>query len=252
MRLTPPALRGSRRRARTGMTLIEIMVVMAVLVVIAAVAVPSLAGLLDLQQRAAAKELGQTMTWLVDEARLRNTSFRVAFNLDRNTWKVEVGDPDTLVYATPDEREEAEEKLKDEMKRFTKRELAEGAADELDEEDGPGRFEGLTDESFTTQQELPGGTRFLYVYTPQYGEDGMRGSEDGPSDDPEKDAWAYVYIFPDGTAEQAVIRIVDEDDPEDGWSVVMDPMTGKVSLDSDLVDPTESLAWLPEEGPEFR
>lgn len=235
------------------MTLIEIMVVMAVLVVIAAVAVPSLAGLLDLQQRAAAKELGQTMGWLVDEARLRNTSFRVGFNLDRSTWKVEVGDPDTLVYATPEEREEAEEKLEEEMKRFTKREIEEGALEDLeDSEDGPKRFEGLNDAAFTTQQELPSGTRFLYVYTPQYGAPGMEPSEDGPSDDPTEDTWAYVYIFPDGTAEHAVIRIVDEDDPEDGWTVEMDPMTGKVSLSSDLVDPTEALDWLPEEGPEFR
>ena len=236
------------------MTLIEIMVVMAVLAVIAAVAIPSLAGLLDLQQRGAAKELAQTMGWLSDEARLRNVTFRIAYNLDRSTWKVEVGDPGTLVFATPEAREEAEEALKDKMSAFTEREIAEGEAEDvLDDEDaGPRKFEGLSDPAFTVQQELPGGCRFGFVYTPQYGKDGLAPSEDGPPDDPEDEVIAYSYIFPDGTAEHTVIRIVDEDDPDDGWTLEMDPLTGNVRLDSDVRDPTEAFAWLPEEAPEIR
>lgn len=235
---------------RRGMTLIEIVVVIAIMGLIALVSVPAIAGLMDLQQRAGARQLAQTYTWLIDEAALRNATFRIAFDLDRNTWKVEVGDPNTVVFGTPEEREEYDEELQDKMSRFTKRELEEGAAADLEEQTG--RFEGLTDPSFTTEQALPGGTRFAWVWTPQYGEDGVRPD---PEYDPEaqeddgEGTIAYSYIFSDGTAEHTVIRIVDEDDEEDGYTVQIEPVTGRVHLLADLVDPTESLAWVPEAGP---
>ncbi|MEC8422603.1 MAG: prepilin-type N-terminal cleavage/methylation domain-containing protein [Myxococcota bacterium] len=244
----------ARIRTRRAMTLIEIMVVLAVLAIIAAVAIPSLSGLLDLQQRGAAKELAQTLGWLSDEARLRNVTFRIAYNLDDSTWKVEVGDPNTLVFATPEAREEAEEALRDRMSQFTEREIAAGEADEVleDEDAGPGQFSGLNDPAFTAQQELPGGSRFGFVYTPQYGQDGLMPSEDGPPDDPEDATIAYSYIFPDGTAEHTIIRIVDIDDPDDGWTLEMDPLTGNVRLDPDVRDPEDAFAWLPDEAPEIR
>lgn len=236
------------------MTLIEVMVVMAVLAVIAAVAIPSLSGLLDLQQRGAAKELAQTLGWLSDESRLRNVTFRVAYNLDASTWKVEVGDPNTLVFATPEAREKAEEDLRDKMAQFTEREIAEGEADEVleNEDAGPRQFSGLNDPAFTAQQELPGGSRFGFVYTPQYGEGGLTPNEDGPPEDPEDAIIAYSYIFPDGTAEHTIIRIVDIDDPDDGWTLEMDPLTGTVRLDPDVRDPEDAFAWLPDEAPEIR
>lgn len=239
--------------AREGFTLIELMVAMAVMVIIAAVAIPSISALLDLQQRASAKELAQTYMWLIDEAQLRNVTFRIAYNLDRNTWKVEAGDPSTLVFATPEEREEYDEELEDKMSRYTEREVEEGVEDlrEDEEEAGVQRFEGLTDVSFTTEQELAPGSRFQFVYTPQYGEDGKRPSEE-PPEDPEDESIAYTYVFPDGSAEHAVVRIIDEDDEEDGWTIEVEPISGRVNLSTDLVEPEQSLAWVPEEGPELR
>ena len=78
----------ARTRLRTGMTLIEIMVVVAVLGLLAGVGIPALSGILDLQQRGAAKEIAQTYTMLVDEAALRNQTFRIAYYLDAGTWQV--------------------------------------------------------------------------------------------------------------------------------------------------------------------
>lgn len=239
------------RTRRQGLTLIEILVAMAILMVMVVVAVPSMQGLLDIQQRAAAKELAQTYTWLVDEAKLRNVSFRIAYNLDKNTWKVEVGDPDALVYSNPEEREEAEEAEKDKLSRYTKRELEEGIGDATDLRDQESKFSGLEDPMFTSGGALEGDAVFAYVYTPQYGEEGRRPSEDPPEDE-EEESIAYTYIFPDGTAEHTVVRIVDREDPEDGWTVTVEPLTGKVRLTSDVVDPTDSLSWLPEEGPSLR
>ena len=229
------------------------MVVIAVMVIVAAVAVPTISGLLDLQQRASVKELAQTYTWLIDEAQLRNVTFRVAYDLDRSTWKVEVGDADTLVFSTPDEREQYDEDLKDKMSRYTEREKEEGATDLRDEEEGgaPTRFEGLTDSSFETGKELEGGCVFAFVYTPQYGEDGMTPSDE-PPEDPADDHIAYSYVFPDGSAEHTVVRVVDADDEEDGYTLEVEPISGKVHLSTDIVKPSESMSWLPTEGPRIR
>lgn len=253
---SPPRPPGRRRGAlRRGLTLIEIMVVIAVMGLIALIAVPALGGLMDLQQRSAVKELATTYTWLLDEAALRNVTFRVAMDVDRGTWKVEVGEPGSVVFASPEEREEHDEELRDKMSRYTKRELEEGAAEEL--EGLTGRFEGLSDPSFETEQQLPRGTRFAWVWTPQYGDDGVEpnpkllaGEEE--LDEEAETTMAYSYVFDDGTAELTVIRIVDEDDPEDGWTLVVEPLSGRVRLEPDLVDPKEALAWLPEEGPSIR
>ena len=242
----------SRNRARRGMTLIEIIVVMALLVGLLAIAIPAYQAVFDVNMRGAARELAQTYKWLQDEAAMRNVTFRVALDLDRGTWKVEVGDPNSLVYSTPEERETADEELESTMKHYTEREIAEDAT--VQEEianAGGGKFSGLDDVSFTTQQQLPTNVAFAWVYTPQYGEDGKEPTKGGPPDDPAEDAIAYTHIFPDGTSEHTVVRIVDADDPEDGWTIEVEPLTGKVNLEPELVDPEESLAWIPEEGPEL-
>lgn len=259
--------------SRQGLTLIEILVTIAIIGALAIVAVPTLGGMLDVQQRAAARELAQTYIWLVDEAKLRNVSFRLCFNLDRNTWKVEMGDPNTLVYGDPESRKEAEEKIADAMSRYTEREKEEagvdggsmdlrglggfdfgGGEDEAEQErlEKSQTWEGLDAPMFKTEQTLPYNAVLHYVWTPQYGEEGARASEDGPPDDPEEDALAYTYIFPDGSAEHTVIRIITPGDEEDGWSIEVQPLTGAVSIHGDIVDPTDSLSWLPEEGPDFQ
>ena len=219
---------------------------------LALVSIPTLNGLFDLKQRAAAKELVQTYTWLLDEAALRNVAFRMVFNLDQRTWKVEAGDPSTMVFSSPEAREKFDEELEDAMSRFTKREIEEGAAEEVQAKKG--RFSGLEglDVGFTSAKTLPDGTLFEFVYTPQYEEGGKVPSKDGPPEDPEEESIAYTYVFPDGTAEHTVVRITGEEDPEDGWTIEVMPISGVIKMTQDLIDPEESLEWVPEEGPQIR
>ena len=248
-------MRAPLRRSRQGLTLIEIMVVIAVLALIVAVSIPSLGGLLDLQRRGSAKELAQTYQALVDEAALRNVTFRVAYDLDANTWKVEVGDPGTLVFGSPEEREVHERELRDKMSRYTQREIEEGVAeDDLGEDPTQGQFEGLSELGFVTEQQLPSDTRVEFVYTPQYAPDGAR-SELEPGEELPEDledrTIAHTYIFPDGSAEHTVVRLVDVDDPDDGYTIEVEPLTGKVNLTTEVIEPGQSMAWLPVEGPQI-
>lgn len=236
-------------RGRQGMTLIEIMVTIAVIAIVVGLAVPGLAAVMDLQRRDAARTIAETYQWLLDEAAMRNVTFRVVYKLDERSWMVEVGDPNTTVFSTPEEREKFEQQLKDDMKRYTQREIEDGEANEVTER--AGRFDGLDDAVFTTAQVLPEGTIFAFVYTPQYAPHGKEPSEE-PPEDPEDASVAYTYVFPDGTAEHTIVRIADEEDPEDGFSVEVEPISGKVRLETDLLDPSSSMSWLPESGPEIQ
>lgn len=233
---------------RRGMTLIELVIVVAIMGMIAAIAAPSLNSILGLEQQASIKEMGQTMMWLQEEAALRNVAFRMEINLDRNTWKVEQGDPSSLIFSTPEEAEEFRDEQRAQMRRFTKRQIESG---EVDIAEDPSQFGAIEDPRFNTKQTLPEGLQFAFVYTPQYGEDGVEPNNDLP-DDPEDEAIAHIHVFPDGTAEHTVIRIVEVDDPDVGYSLEMEPMGGTVRFLNDIIDPRESLSWIPDEGPDFR
>ena len=239
-------MRSGRHHRRHGMTLIEIMVVIAIIAIVLGVAVPGVMAILDVQQRDAAKSIAQTYTWLLEEAAMRNATFRVAYDLDHGTWQVQVGDPNTLVFDTPDKREDFEQSVKDEMKRFTSKEIEEGKADDLKKSEGS--FQGLNDPVFTSAQPLPDSCHFAYVYTPEYGPNGMTPS-DTPPDDPNDDHMAYTYVFPDGSSEHAVIRIVRNDDETDGYTIEIEPISGKVTMTTDVIDPSQSMSQIPTDGP---
>ena len=49
-----------------------------------------------------------------------------------------------------------------------------------------------------------------------------------------------------------VIRIIEEDDEEAGMTLELEPMGGQVLLTDEIKDPSESLSWVPDEGPDFR
>lgn len=235
------------RHRRGGMTLVEIMVVIAIIVVVSGVAIPSMALLLDLQQKNAVTQLATTFAYLRDEATLRNVTFRIAFNVDRHQWKVEAGSPDATIFATPEERENWEKDFVDQIDRFTEREIEEGAAEDL--MDQTGRFEGLTDVTLDTEVELPTGSRFAWVYTPQYG-DPVAPMEE-PPEDPALDQIVHAYIFPDGQMEFTMLRIVGDLDEDDGYTLVVEPLTGRIHVENDDLDYREMYDWLPEQGPEI-
>ncbi len=233
---------------KRGITLIEMMVVMAVIAVVIAVGAPVLSSVFDLQQRGAAKTLADAYRLLQTEAMLRNVTFRMAYNLDRSTWSVEVGDPSALIFTDPRSREEWEEEQQRKLKRFTKKELEEGQANDIIDQGG--RFSGLDVPGFPTKGALPDSCRFAYVYTPQYGEP-VTPSEVVP-EEREDERVVYSHIVPDGTMEFTVVRIVDIDDPADGYTVEVEPFSGQVRLETDETSIGASLAWIPSEAPTSR
>lgn len=232
-------------RARRGISLIEIMVVLAIMAVVLGIGAPSLAAIFDLQQRSAARELAMTYSFLVNEAAMRNVTFRIAYNLDAGTYKIEVGDPDTLVFSDPESRAAFEAERERELEKFTKKdEEDQGEADALS------RFAGLTSPGFESKVELPSNSMFAYVYTPQY--DGPQAPSEDPPDTEADQKIVYSYVFANGVSEHTVVRIVSIDDPEDGYTVEVEPLSGKVSMESEATDIGANMAWLPTEAPNYR
>lgn len=239
-RLTQAAL---RRGGRRGLTLLEIMLAIAIMMLVTAVMVPSLSAVLMLEQRGAARKVALMYEQLQNEAILRNVTYRVAFLVDSGEWRVEVGDPNALIFSSAEDREAFEERADEVLDRMSPEEKRIYAQKRM--------FQEVQTETLGGPFTLPEGTVFWSVYTPQYAEP-VRYA-DKRKDRREKDGprIVYSYIFPNGFAEYTVIQIADLEHNDDGFTITVDPLSGRVRFHSELLDQHDEWSWLPEEGPDL-
>jgi prepilin-type N-terminal cleavage/methylation domain-containing protein len=241
--------RCSPARARRGMSLLEVMVVIVIMLGMITVAVPTIGSLFSLQQRKVAKDLVLVYQRLHDEAILRNVSFRIGFDLEGNSYSIDTGEPGTLIFDNPEDRESWEEMRDARFALMT--------SEELEKHEAARRpFEKLS-EGLSETRKLPGGIRFGGVYTPQYpemmrpeayGGDELKSFNAEGEEIPGK---VFSYVFPNGMSEHTVIWIVTEDDPKDGYTIEIEPLSGKIQLHGELLDWEDSYDFVPDEGPDL-
>jgi type II secretory pathway pseudopilin PulG len=220
------------------MSLLEVMVALAIAVGVLVVVIPSIRTIFSLEQHRAAKDLALLYQQLHDEAIMRNVTFRVGFNLSDNSYTVEAGDPQTLIFSDSEEREEYRDAM---------RERIEAASDEeIANKDKPKAFEQFN-ASYATKRSMPSGTAIAGVYTPQYEE--MVRPRKFDDDKDEGGSTVYSYIFASGFTEHTVVEITMDDDPTDGYTVEVEPLSGVVTLHSTIIDWEDSFEFVPEEGP---
>lgn len=220
------------------MTLLEVIVVVAIALVLTAVVATGLTSIFSLRQRTAASEIATTYQLLREEAVLRNQTFRIAYHIDGNWYQVEVGEPGMLISANEDQRLEYERERASKLSRF---------ADEEGANDDMVAFAAYA--AFRSEKvELPRGTVFGGVQTPQY-DDIVRPS--GVAEDPDDPLIVYSYVFPTGFTEPTIVQLVDEDDSLRGFTVIVEAMTGSVRLASEVVQPRDAFADRPDQGPDF-
>jgi prepilin-type N-terminal cleavage/methylation domain-containing protein len=233
-----------RPNGRRGVTLIEMMVAIAIMIMFVAVLGPTMSGMLMLKQRQAARDLALTYAQMHDEAILRNRTFRIAYHLDDNYYEVQAGSRDALIFADAESREAVQDRLEDQKEDMTEEEWK-----EFQEKNSYEAVEGY-------KVELPPNTHFKSVYTPQY-EDPLtprsaaeRERDAGKSkDDQDGPRVAFSHVFANGFAEYTVVQIVDDEDKDEGFTITVDPMSGRVDLYSELVDLKDAFDDLPDEGP---
>jgi len=217
------------------------MVVIAIILALTAVLLPTGRSLLQLNQRAEARKLAVLYERLHDEAVMRDRSFRITFLLDENKYVVEPGMPGALIAAGPEEREAHEAEVKAKLAMMNDKQKK----DWLLQNRQP--FEALQEDG-KMEMELSSGVKLGGIYTPQYGTvvrpgDKLPGME---KDDPLR---VFTYIMSSGFIEHTLIWLVEADDPTDGWTVEIEPMSGSVKLFGELVDPKDEFAWLPDSPP---
>lgn len=229
-----------RRQSRKGATLIEVMVTIALLVVVSGIMLFSMDRLFGLQQSRAARQLGVNYELLHDQAILHNATFRFAFHLDSDKYTIEVGDGETLIFSDPDARATWERELEDRRRMYTDEELAA-------EEEASTRFTRLAS-ALDTEVELPRNTIIARVYTPQYGE------WVEPGDNEDEPTVVYSYIFPNGFAEPTVVQLTspgEEDDEDNGYTIWVESLSGRVHIRTGLVHWRETMGDLPDQGPDL-
>lgn len=242
------------------MTLIEIMAVIAIMAVVMGVSIISMTGVLGIQQTGAAKELAQTYRFLSNEAALRNVTFRIAYNLDTRSYKIEVAAPDALVFTDPEKREEYEALMAEKMSDLQGLENFEDmnlSDEELELLEGSRRFEGMDDAALNTEVTLPRNSYFAFVYTPQY-EDQVEPVVDFTDPDYDEDmeledepTIVYSYIFANGHVEHTLVRIATIGEPSDGLTIEAEPLSGRVEMHDEDFGVEDSMSWLPDEGPDL-
>ncbi len=220
----------------------EVMVVIAILLFLLAVLVPSVMSILQLRQRKAATDLALLYNQLHDEAVLYNATFRVRYDLHANTYKVDVGETRAVIYSSPEQREKYEEEHQRRLALMNDEERKKFLAAHRP-------FKKLQTK-FQTDFDMPRGTQIYAVYTPQYGK--MMTLEELEELDEEQDKEMFSYVFSTGFTEHTLIWITDDvEDPEDGYTVEVEPLSGKVHIHGELVGFEDSFEWVPDEGPDL-
>lgn len=215
--------------------------VIAIILALTVVLLPAASALFELNQRAAARKLAMTFERLHDEAVMRNRSFRVTFFLDEDRYVIEPGEAGALIAAGPEEREEYDARVKAKLALMDEEEKRQW----LLRNKQP--FEVL-EVAGKMEVELPGGIKFGGFYTPQYGHVVHPGEKLEGMEKDEK-LKLFTYFVNSGYAEHTLVWLVDANDPTDGWTVEVEPLSGAVRLHGELVNPDDEYAFVPEQGP---
>lgn len=215
----------SRRGAQRGFTLVEILVVLVILGLIGGLSIRGLRSLAKSDLRTSTAKMSGAIRFLFDRASTTGKYHRLVIDVDEGRYWAEVSDDKFYIPRDPEtetwrqKRAEIEAKLDEEEKR--KAELAEAAGGGDDskvkvQDFRPKRVRFGAFKSAALKPVTMKNTRVMDVYTPRVGEPVTHGR-------------AYIYFFPLGQAESALVHLSDPDG-ESIYSLVIHPITGRVKL----------------------
>lgn len=245
----------ARRRApNAGFTLLEVLVVMALLGLLVGTTVRGIRSLARSDIKSASSRLSGAMRYLFDRASTTGKVHRLVLDFAEHKYWAEVSDDR---YFLPRERETPESRIvawKEEQEEAERRAEGRARGGRADEESG-GQGTGLgvgfgsgfgSANSYDVEKYLPKpfkrkqarfqsfketaikpvtlkNAKLFSVYTPRLSE-------------PIQEGKGYVYFFPLGYAEAAMVYLTDEDQ-EVTYSLVVHPLTGRVKIYNQYVEP---------------
>lgn len=210
-----------------GLTLIEIMVAMTIAIVLFGAVAMSVGAITGSKAKAATGELAGTIRYIYDTANLTGKTCRLVFDMPPSR------DEDTTVkywaecaagnITTSRDREnelkaatkEQEERAKGNEPSSTFKDtsaFSELMAREQGRVDDQAKFSDYTDETLE-KKELPSSVR-IGVWTRHQKKEA-------------KDGLAYLYFFPQGFTERAMVKVRQGDNV---WTIKVEPLTGKANV----------------------
>lgn len=188
-----------RAKSESGFTLIEIMVVIGLMGLIMTLFLPGIGMALKVNINNSSRELATVIRAAHDEAILKGQVYRVAFDIDRGEYWVEVGERDFLMKTA--------EQTEEETKRNQRRN---------DEEKAKHKEPFQLAAAVTKKKKaLPLGVKFTEILTARTKTAATSGV-------------VYSHIFPFGFMEKTVIHLKDGMDREN--TLAVSPVTGKSRL----------------------
>jgi general secretion pathway protein H len=207
-----------------GFTLIELLVGVAIMALIMGGSIYGVRSLARSDLRGTSSKLAGAIRYCFDRAVTTGSYFRIVLDLDGNKYWAERSDNRMYLAHGKEESpgkgkafdQEAEDKKKDEQEQKEKEQLSShnqlGAS--LEPPPRPRRAKFQTFKDATLPTVTMKATKLFDIYTPRQREPYTSGK-------------AYLYFFPDGHTERAVIRLNDGDE---FYSLVVHPLTGRVEV----------------------
>lgn len=235
-----------------GFTLIEVMVVFAIIALVAGASVQGFRSLRKADLREATTQVSGAMRYLFDRASTTGKIHRIVFDMEQGMYWAEVSDDHFYIPREESEKDlrRREEKEADEDAEQAKKE--ERAAREADNGKGPAAGSSFDLSKLEVGDFRPKRARFAAfkdlalkpvrlkkarirsVYTPRVAEPLTTGR-------------AYVYFFPLGQTEPAIITMTDKAG-EAIFSLKVHPITGRVQIFNQEIEPPIDRVHTDDEG----
>ena len=245
--------RSTVRASDRGFTLIEVLLVVTIGAVLAGLAIRGLRSLRKADLREASAQMSGAMRYLFDRASTTGKSHRIVIDMETGTYWAEVSDDRFYI-----PREETVEQLQArEEKEATEDEEAAQKRERAAREAESGKSAGANSSFDLSKLEVadfrPKRARFASfkdlalkpvklkkakvrsVYTPRVTE-------------PLTSGRAYVYFFPLGQTEPAIITLTDPESDDTIYSLVVHPITGRVRIYNQDVPPPRGRERTDDEG----
>lgn len=213
------------------MTLIEVMVVLVLVALMVGSAVAGIRSMAKSDLRASASKMAGAIRYLFDRASTTGKVHRLVLDMDKERYWAEVSD-DRFVMAggreTEESRKKEADKLAKEAEEAAKRADEKAGLDEMQARYKPEEFRpkrarfGAFKEMAVRPVDLKG-ARIADLYTPRLA-------------DPLDVGKGYIYFFPLGMTEAAIVHLTDLK-RDAVYSLVVHPLTGRVQIKNSYIEP---------------
>lgn len=222
------------RHSDRGFTLLEVLIVLAIVAMVTILSATGLRSFARTDLRNSASRMAGSIRYLFDRASTTGKVHRLVIDFEDGKYWAEVSD-DSFVFAGGKETEESRQR---EARKIEKEEEARRLAEEREAAYGSSAIPSkYLPKPFIPKRAKFGGFRDLAVKAVTLKSDVLIDDIYTPRlDQPISTGRGYLYFFPLGLTEAAVIHLSDEK-KETFYSLLVHPLNGRVSVKNSFVEP---------------